>query len=179
MKKIRVYFFVVFSLMMLISCDKLQSQSIKTNLYLGQKLTIGVIGEPFEVREQQVKFTGINFSDLEKEGIVSQYDAVFIAKDNLSEAAQNKYKLIYKKSTIPFFFIENKKSNVPFTEENLSYEDLPNLENQSYISGFMYNDNKLKSWGFELNHENIDNKSNIEGFYSEIFTIISNNKTSK
>ena len=179
MKKISVYFFVVLTLIIFVSCDKLQPQSIKANLYVGQKLSVGIIGEAPEVRERQVKLVRINFSDLEKEGIDSQYDAIFITKDNLSEAAQKKYKLIYKKSKIPFFFIENKKSCVPFTEENLSYEEVPDLEQQAYISGFMYKDNKLNSWGFDLNYNDIDNEANIEEFYSKIFEIISKNKTSK
>jgi hypothetical protein len=176
-KKISVYFLVIVTFVMLVSCDKSKAQIIIPNQYAGQKLNIGIIGEAPKVLVQQVKFVEINFSDLGNDGFDAKYDGIFITKDNLSEASQNKYKSIYKNSKIPFFFIENKKSNVPFTEENLSYEEVPDLEEQGYISGFMYKDNKLNSWGFELNYNEIDNKANIEEFYYKIFDIISKNKT--
>lgn len=160
-------------LSILIACSEVQS--VKTNPYDGESLTIGIVGEIPEVYEEQVTFEKIQFCDLEKGTFDSQYDAVFITKDNLSEAAQNKYKSIYKKSKIPFFFIQTKKSYVPFTEEDLSYEEVPEIDAQTYAAGIIYNDNNLKFWGYGL-YNDIENKENIKDVYSRIFETISKNK---
>lgn len=95
MKRILGYFLLVITLSIFTSCNKLQSQSVKTNPYAGRALGIGIIGEAPEVREEQVRFTKIQFSDLEEKTFDSQYDAIFITKDNLLEAAQGKYAAIY------------------------------------------------------------------------------------
>lgn len=163
-------------LTILASCNK--TQSIKTNLYGGRALSIAIIGETPVVREKQVKFVKIQFSDLEKEAFDSRYDAIFITKDNLSEAAQGKYASIYKKSKIPFFFIQTKKSYIPFIQEDLSYEKAPDMPNQTYATGILCNGDNLKSWGYGL-YNDIENQENVKDIYSRIFETISQNTSSK
>jgi len=178
MKKILGYFLLMIILSTLIACNTSQPQSIKTNPYGGRTLTIGIIGETPEVREKQVRFVRIQFSDLEKERFDSQYDAIFITKDNLSVASQEKYKPIYKKSKIPFFFIQSKKSYNPFIAEKLSYDEAEDMKDSTYATGIMFNGDILTSWRYGL-YNNIENQDNINDVYSRIFDTISKNETSK
>ncbi len=105
MKKIGVFLFMTILSVLTISCSNKKSESADTKAYDGRGLSIGSIGESPEIREKQVTFTKIGFKDLEQEDYDSKYAAIFITKDNLSEAAQQKYAQIYKNSGIPFFFI--------------------------------------------------------------------------
>jgi len=179
MKIIRGYFLLITisiltMLSMLTACSK--PQSVKTNQYDSRALSIGIIGETPKVSEKQVTFTKIQFSDLEKDTFDSKYDAIFITKINLSEASQGKYASIYKKSKIPFFFIQTEKSYVPFTEKDLTYDNAPNFNDQSYATGILYNGNgngnELTTWGYGL-YNDIENQANIEDVYSRIFDTIS------
>jgi hypothetical protein len=140
--------------------------SVETEPYKGRALTIGIIGEAPKVREQQVKFVNLQFFDLEKSTHHSQYDAIFITKDNLSEAAQDKYASIYKESKIPFFFIQSDKSHIPFLEVNLSYEDVPNMGNFNYATGSLYS--MEMGWAYGL-YNDVENETNIMNAYSRIF----------
>lgn len=178
MKRIGLWFLLVTIISMLIACSKAQSQSVETKPYDGRNLSIGIIGETPKVREEQVTFVKIEFSDLEKKTFDSQYDAIFITKDNLSEAAQGKYVSIYKDSKISLFFIQTEKSYVPFTEEALSYEEADDLSDQTYAVGIIYSDNKLKFWEYGL-YNDIENQANIEDVYSRIFETISENTMPK
>jgi hypothetical protein len=177
MKRIRRYFLLVtISILTILSiftaCSK--PQSVKTNTYNGKDLRIGIIGETPKVMEEKVTFGKIQFSDLEKDTFDSQYDAIFITKNNLSEASQGKYAASYKKSKIPFFFIQTEKSYVPFTEKDLTYDNAPKFTDQSYATGIMYNGNKLNFWGYGL-YNDIENQANIKDVYSRIFETISQN----
>ncbi|WP_259473517.1 transcription elongation factor GreAB [Clostridium estertheticum] len=179
MKKIRRYFLLIAMLSVLsifTACSK--PQSVKTDPYDSRALRIGVIGEPPSIREKQVTFVKIQFSDLQKKLFDSQYDAIFITKNNLSEASQGKYASIYKKSKIPFFFIQTEKSYVPFIMEDLSYDNVPNLPDQTYATGILYTDNKLNAWGYGL-YNDIENQENIKEVYSRIVKTISQDPTSK
>lgn len=176
MKRIPWYFLLVMIFITLTACNK--SESIKTNPYDGMALSIAIIGEAPQVREKQVKFVKIQFSDLEKESFDSRYDAIFITKDNLSEAAQKKYASVYKKSKIPFFFIQTEKSYVPFIQEDLSYEKAPIVTDQTYATGILCNGNNLKHWGYGL-YNDIENQDNVKDVYSRIFETISQNTVSK
>jgi hypothetical protein len=157
--------------MMLTACNELPSQSVKTQIYSGRALKIGIIGETPKVREKQIKFAGIQFADLDNSTFDSQYDAIFITKDNLTEAAQDKYASIYKKSKIPFFFIQTEKGYIPFTEEDLSYEEAPEVEDQSYATGIIEENNKLKYWAYGL-YNDIENEANVKDVYTRIFETI-------
>ena len=143
--------------------------SVETAQYNGKPLTIGIIGEAPDIREEQVKFVTIQFSDLGDEKFQEQYDAIFITKDNLSEAAGDKYASIYKESIIPFFFIQSEKSHVPFINEGLSYEEVPDFENGSYVTGILQSINQ--GWGLGL-YNDTWNSTNIKSVYSQIFETI-------
>ncbi len=134
--------------------------------YIGEKLQIGVIGNIPVIRETQVEFVEVDFQFLKEEGFDSLYDAIFITKDNLSEASNADYAPIYRTSKIPFYFIDSAKSHVNFIKEDLSYEDEPDSKDGMYITGALYI--KDKFWRYGL-YNDTKSKKNIEGVYSRIF----------
>lgn len=176
MRRILAYTLIFIIFIVFTACNNAKLQSVKTNPYIGRALRIGIIGEPPEVREEQARFVKIRFSDLEKGMFDSRYDAIFITRGNLSEASQEKYKSAYKKSKIPFFFIQSKKSYIPFTVEGLTYDDVPDMEDLTYATGIIYDNdnNKLKFWGYGL-YNDIENQTNVKDVYSRIFETISQN----
>jgi hypothetical protein len=113
-----------------------------------------------------------------EEEFVSQFDAIIISEDNLSEASQVKYKSIYKETKIPYFFIQSDKSHVPFTQEDLSYEDVPNLSEWAYAIGILYDDEHFIYWEYGL-YNDIENHKNIDDVYTRIFQTISQNTIQK
>ncbi len=166
MKKIIPFFVIIF---ILAACNK----PVDSEEYQGKKLCIGVIGLAPEVREKEkIDFDEILFSDIQNKKIISQYDAIIITEENLSEASEPIYKAIYKESSIPFFFIKSKKSHIPFTTEDISYDDALDFNNGEYATGILYSDNNFKSWAYGL-YNNVENKENIEDVYSRIFQTIS------
>lgn len=166
MRKILI-FIIASILFIFVGCN-----TVKFEPYNGMPLTIGVIGEAPEIKENVVKFNEIEFTDLENQDILKQYDAIFITKDNLAEAAKERYKSIYNKSTLLIFFIGNEKGHVPFTIEDLSYEDVPNSGSQSYATGILFNNGEFKSWEYGL-YNDTKTKKSIEDMYSGIFNTIS------
>lgn len=152
---------------------------VKEELYNCRSLNIGIIGNIPKVREKQIKFTSMQFSDLEKQTADSKYDAIIITKDNLSQAGQGKYLSIYKITKIPFFFIESEKSYVPFIEKDLTYENAPDINNRAYATGIMFNaNNNPIFWDYNL-YNDIKNQTNIMDVYSRIFKTIADNTPSK
>jgi hypothetical protein len=144
----------------------------KTKEYGGERLRVGIIGNPPEIREKQIVFEEIDFNFLNKEGFDSKYNAIFITKENLPEAAKAEYASAYKKSKIPFYFIENEKSYVCFTEEDISYEDEPDSQNGTYITGILNIDGKYRVTGYGL-YNDTKNERNIKCVYSRVFQEIS------
>jgi len=143
--------------------------STKFDLYEGKSLNIAVIGEPPQVVEEQVNFKKISFDDLDK-GALEAYDAVFVMRENLYQAAERQYADIYSNSLIPFFFIST-ASHIPFTEKDIEYGEIwdwsPGI---SYAVGVYKSseDDTLRGWGLGLyNDEKTD--ENIEEVYSRIF----------
>ena len=173
MKRI-LYFLLLIIFTLFTGRAKLQPQSTITNTYNGRSLSVGIIGEIPKVREKQVNFIEIEFSDLEKDTLDSKYDAVFITKNNLQEASEERYSLIYKKSKIPFFFIQSEKSHIPFTIEEISYEEAPDVNDLNYATGIIYKNDNFESWGYGL-YRDIENEANIKDVYSRIFETISEN----
>ncbi|MDD4564131.1 MAG: transcription elongation factor GreAB [Eubacteriales bacterium] len=148
----------------------------KTEKYEGEELRIGIVGNIPEIRESQVKFEEIDFGFLNDDSLDSKYDAIFITKENLSEASDAEYVSIYKKSEIPFYFIDNEKSHVNFIKEDLAYEDEPAWEDGAYITGLLYTKNKY--WGYGL-YNDTESEINIKGVYSRVFEDISEIKNNK
>ncbi|ENQ3107875.1 hypothetical protein SAMN04488168_11135 [Bacillus sp. 491mf] len=165
-KTLPIFFFI---LMILAGCN---SNTVNSSLYKGKSLNIGIIGNAPQVREENVKFTTITLNELEEgKTLASKFDAVFIMKEHLSEAADSKYAKVYKETGIPFFFIETKKSYIPFVYEKVSYEDFPKVESGEYATGYFQEGENIQSWGFGLYNDNV-NEANIKDVYTRIFSTI-------
>ena len=82
---------IILSLICLIGCH-----NIKFEKYDDKNLNIGIIGEISKVRKDNITFNKIGFEDLEEENILKKYDAVFITKDNLSEASRENMLIFIK-----------------------------------------------------------------------------------
>lgn len=157
---------IIFMLISLMSGGCSVRNIDKTPEYQGGRLKIGIIGDIPKVRESQVRFEVIDFDTLKENNFDSEYDAVFITKENLSEASEPEYSSIYKTATIPFYFIENEKFDASFTEEELLYEDIPDSKDGMYITGLLYSKNK--AWGYGL-YNDTKSEANIKGVYSRVF----------
>ena len=164
----KIIFFIIMLLTFLTGCSV--SNVDKTEKYEGEELRIGIVGNIPEIRESQVAFEDIDFEFLKNYDLDSKYDAIFITKENLSEASNAEYAPIYKKSEIPFYFIDNEKSHVNFITEDLSYEDEPDSEDGTYITGILFN--KDKFWRYGL-YNDTKSEENIKGAYSRVFEDIS------
>lgn len=160
---------LILMIMMLTGCA---SNSVDTPLNEGQSLEIGVIGDAPAIRERNISFTEMSFDDL-KEGSVfpNTVDAVFIGKDYLSEAAEPEYAQVYKNAGVPFFFIESMKSYIPFVYKDLSYEEVPDMQSGTYITGYYQSGGKMQYWGYGLYNDKV-NSVNIKDAYSRIFATI-------
>jgi hypothetical protein len=141
-------------------------------MYEGKSLRIAVVGEPPEVKEEQVRFDEVSFDEITSEAI-RFYDSVFITEENLIEAAESQYADVYLNSTIPFFFI-SAKSHIPFTVKDTEYNNTWNWTAGNYYAvGVLTSqeEDTLKSWGYGLyNDEKTD--EHIENVYSRIFKSI-------
>ncbi len=148
------------------------SQNPEFELYKGNALKIAVIGQAPTVKETQVTFEEISFSDLTQKQI-SSFDAVIITEENLQQASKSKYANIYVNSTIPFFFL-SAYSHIPFTMEgnefNKYWKWAPGKE---YAVGILKSqeDESLKGWGFGLYNDEMTEK-NLQNVYSRIFEVI-------
>lgn len=120
MKKLEGITFLALIILVLSAC----TSDSDFELYKGKPLRIAVIGEPPEVKEEQVKFTKISFDKMTNKELNS-FDAVFIREDNLFEAAEDRYTDVYLDSTIPFFFIGT-DNFIPFVEKDMEYDKTMN-----------------------------------------------------
>ncbi|MEA3320685.1 MAG: lysozyme inhibitor LprI family protein [Bacillota bacterium] len=167
--KITTYCFILLVLVFTLTAC---SQDPVFNLYEGKTLDIAVVGEPPEVKEDQVTFTEISFDEMTPEELTS-YDAVFIRENNLSKAAEDQFADVYSVSTIPFYFIGT-DNFVPFTEKDLEYDTTSEwTAGVSYTVGVLisHEDDTLKHWGFGL-HNDIKNDEHLKEMYSRIFMSI-------
>ena len=139
-------------------CSK-QNESIETEPYNGKPLHIGIIGEEPNVREEHIQFTGIDFTDLQK---VENYDAIFITNENLKEADKGQYAKVYNNSPRPFLFIQSKKGYVPFINEEVDFEDYPDVGSDAYA--YLYDSKSKRYWGYGL-YDDIVKEQNIQDVY--------------
>lgn len=141
-------------------------------LYEGKELSIAVLGKKPEVREEQVDFHEIAFDEFTTEE-VTKYDAVFIMKENLPQAAESQYAPIYSETHTPFFFIENKKNIFPFIDADLTYEDArENTETNYYATSFLqtpYDEQRTVRYG--LYNDEVD-KESIKEAFSRMFKTV-------
>ena len=157
--------FLIILLIFLTGCS-VDTNVDPTEKYAGEELRIGIIGNIPEIRESQVEFEEIDFEFLKEDDFDSKYDAIFITKENLSEASNPEYALIYKTSKIPFYFIGNEKSHVNFIKEDLAYEDEPDANDEKYVTGLFYTEDKY--WGYGL-YNDTESDANIKAVYSRVF----------
>ncbi|MBU5672076.1 hypothetical protein KQJ23_09605 [Paenibacillus sp. MSJ-6] len=165
--KIRLFCLIVI-LAVLSGCAQ---DKMEVSYYTGKQLTIGVVGEPPIQKGHTVIYEKITFEELKNIEYLSDFDAVFITKDNLLQAANKEFKSVYKTASIPFFFIQSTKSHIPFTHEELSYETVPDLSPDMYATGYFKNRDEFLTWGYGL-HNNEENQTNIEDVYTRIFQTI-------
>ncbi len=165
----KIILVLLFVLTILSACNKNEVKD--SPLYEGAKLAIGVVGEIPKVREENIVFKNIALEDLKQGNISSELNAVFIMKEHFTEAAKAPYAKVYKESGIPFFYIESKKSYVPFVDEETDYEDFPDTKSGDYAAGYYQLGEEGKYWGYGL-YNNAVNASNILDAYSRIFKTI-------
>lgn len=169
--------FIIFSitLLYLTACT---NNSAGTETYSGSNLIIGVIGKHPEVRENNITFISIELKDLKEQDQLEKFDAVFIMKEHLIEAANDEYVESYQAGIVPFFFIESEKSYLPFVVYSSSYKGTPNAPTKDYATGYYNNPNgEMKYWGYGL-YDDVRSKNNITDVYTRIFkTIDEINKT--
>ncbi|WP_317987117.1 hypothetical protein, partial [Sutcliffiella rhizosphaerae] len=141
----------------------------KFELYDGNALRIATVGEPPEVKEEQVSFSQISFDKFNSINLDS-YDAVFIMKENLSQAAESQYAVVYLNSTIPFIFV-SAKSHIPFIVKNEAYS---NFWGWAHGNGYTVRilsaeeGNSINSWEFGLYNDEISDE-HIKEMYTRIF----------
>lgn len=82
-----IFLLLVSALIVVLSVYLLHLRSVK---YEGRPLTIAVIGDFPEIKEEQVSFEEITFDDVMNNDFDS-YDAVFIMPENLSQASEIPY----------------------------------------------------------------------------------------
>lgn len=153
------------------ACSPNENDMEQSPLYDGKKLTIGVVGNAPKVREQNITFKKITLNEIIEEHLSSKYNAVFIMKEHLSEASKAPFAKIYKNSGIPFFFIESKKSYIPFVDEKTNYEEFPDIESGVYAYGYYQSGETGQYWGYGLYNDTV-NEKNISDVYSRIFKTI-------
>ncbi|WLR58365.1 hypothetical protein [Guptibacillus hwajinpoensis] len=172
--KVQSILLLIFVVSLLAGCS--QSQSFEEE-YDGQALNIAVIGEVPSVREN-MNFTQIDLNDLLKEKITN-YDAVFIMKDYLLEAAKEEYTNVYLESEVPFFFVESKASILPFVDDEMSYEEYAKKvgDEQHYIVSLKGHgkDQEYDIWKYSYYVDNNEfDKKNVKPIYSQVFKRVSN-----
>ena len=166
MKKLEGITFLALIILVLSAC----TSDSDFELYKGKPLRIAVIGEPPEVKEEQVKFTKISFDKMTNKELNS-FDAVFIREDNLFEAAEDRYTDVYLDSTIPFFFIGT-DNFIPFVEKDMEYDKTMNWSTGiSYAVGILIQDDALKKWEYGLYNDE-QKEEHIKDVYSRIFKTI-------
>lgn len=153
------------SFLLIFGCSK-PEEKIDFEVYEGKSLHIGMIGEKPKIKEDNIRFTSIGFTDLQN---IDNYDAIFITKENLKEADKSEYAAVYNHTPIPFLFFETTKSYVPFINEKLDLEHYPDVESGAYA--YLYDSNSDKYWGYGLYNDEV-NERNIQDAYSRIFKTI-------
>ena len=165
MKKIMP--FVILLMFFLGACNK---DEVKSEIYSGRDLSIVVIGDIPEVREENITFTQKSLEEIagDIKKTSNEFDAVFITPAQFSEADDDKYVATYQGLTIPTFFIESKKRHIPFVNENLTYENAPEIEDElSYATGYLYDGTKEETtadvWRYGL-YNDVKNEVNKKMF---------------
>lgn len=165
--KLNINFLILLITILFISfgCSN-EKESVELETYTGKVLHIGIIGEEPKIKEENIQFTGMNFTDLQN---TDKYDAIFITKENLKEAAKAQYTTVYTSSPIPFLFIQSDKGHIPFINEDVDFKDSPNVDSDAYAH--LYDGKSSQYWGYGL-YDDIENEQNIQNVYSRVFKTI-------
>lgn len=176
-KNMKIFSILTVLIISLIGCSSEQTDTGK-EVYEGEKLNIGIVGETPEINENK---NVINFKKISLEGInrldLKSYDAVIISKDYLSKAANKKYKDTYLNGQIPFFFVESKGSILPFVDNSLTYKQYADRVNdtQSYIVGVLGNPNgdNYNTWQYDyaIKNDKFD-RTDVKDIYSRVFKTV-------
>lgn len=96
----------------------------------------------------------------------------------LSPASADKYISAYEELKIPIFFIESKKDELPFINEDVSYENAPVVNSSNnFATGYLNKSSNQKevsyvTWKYQLS-KNVNKKDAIQKVYTQIFETIS------
>lgn len=170
-KKFAAFISIVWLLFLVTGC----STDPEFELYKGKNLSIAVLGEGPAVKEQQVEFQEISFDEFNAE-VLRKFDAVFITKEYLAEAAQSQYAPVYSDAHMPFFFLESNTGEYPFIDADLEYEDASEIPNHNYYAtGYLKTaQQEEKTWTYGLYNDEV-NEENIQEVFSRIFKTIEEN----
>lgn len=159
----------------LVACNK---DEIKSDIYEGKDLSIAIVGEKPEIREENVSFTEKTLEEISQnvEDISNEFDAVFIMPTQFLHADDDKFVKTYKSLAIPTFFIDSKKRHLPFTTEGMTYLNAPEIEGEnSYAVGYLFSgtekEYKDDVWRYSL-YNDVRNEVNIKDVYTNIFKTI-------
>ncbi|WP_226528755.1 hypothetical protein [Metabacillus niabensis] len=164
-RKRKQYILIITLIIALSAC----SLNPDLELYEGEALRIAVVGEPPDIKEEQVRFSEISFDELLSKELDS-FDAVFIMKDHLYKAAESQYTDVYLNTNIPFFFI-SAKSHIPFTVKDTEYDESWNwTPGNSYTVGVLRSEegDSLRNWEFGLYNDE-KTEEHIKEMYSRTF----------
>ncbi len=140
--------------------------------YEGAGLSIAVVGQAPDVKESQVEFDEISFDEF-NEVALRKYDAVFIMKENLSEAAESEYASVYTGVHIPLFFIESNKDAYPFIDPELAYEDAREIPyHDYYATSFLQMDTGEQTTVTYGLHNDEETEEHVQALYSQLFSSI-------
>lgn len=140
--------------------------------YDGEALKIAVVGTPPDVREDHIDFHEISFDEFHADKL-QRFDAVFIMKEQLSEAAESQYASVYPDAHVPFFFMESNKGEYPFIDAELAYEDAREIPNHDYYAtSFLETvEGEQRTATYALYNDKVT-EQNVKALYSNIFGII-------
>lgn len=140
--------------------------------YTGRALNIAVVGSFPDIREENIRFETITLPELISMEYTKEYDALFIRKEYLEEASQYQYAEVYQNSSIPTFFFETKKLDIPFMIADQQYEDVDINIDYNYIVGTLdMEDGKWMRWEYDI-YEKKDERRNRQKLLSEVFRTI-------
>ncbi|MFT4412827.1 hypothetical protein ACLM5H_03105 [Fredinandcohnia humi] len=142
------------------------SSDTPINPYIGRDLKIGVIGgHPDIIESNKVTFSSIEFEDLTNEDY-KRYDAVFIMKERLEEAATDHDSEVYLQVVIPIIFIGT-DTLTPFLTNDVKYQPKAFQKGSSYSVGIING----KKYGLGLYNDK-ENEDSLHLFYSDLFRLI-------
>jgi hypothetical protein len=154
-------------------------------LYEGDALNIGVIGDSPKVAEENIFFSDLTFEAIENDTrtVSANHDALFIMHEKLDAADAEKYVEVYKQLNIPTFFIGTTKAHIPFVFEDATYSKVTDVSPKTYAAGYLYDhgNNLGEQWRFTKEDDNEEKitEEEINEIYSEIFRTISTIKENR